>query len=397
MRHNAQRRSESLLHAEDVSLATNHGWPKPIDLGSLARTRPRPPQWIVQSWMPSGYATLLSGHGGTGKSAVALHLAACIALGLPWYGLTTYQRRVLFVSCEDRVDVLHWRLWHICNHLGACIDDLSGRLDVIDLVGHDAVMWSEDALRKGGRPSALDELQETMSATTADVLVIDGISDSFAGSEINRAHVRAYIAGMLSMIDPVRGAVLLIGHVDKATAIGGRTANGYSGSTAWNNSVRARWYLYPEPASPGGGLVLEQQKANLGPADQRIRLLWDKEAHLFTGALVTQEAATDQIAREQRERDSILAAMRAVMASGHYVPTATAGQRTSYHVLSARPEFDKVGMSPDKAGRRRFFDHIEVLRQLGEICEGTTTRADRHKTSVLLLPGVQTPSNTEKI
>jgi len=93
-------------------------WPEPIDLGALLATEPAKPRMLVNDWLPSGYATMIAGHGGAGKSSISLHLAAAIAQGRAWWGLSTSRRRVVYLSCEDRVDVIHWRLARICEREG---------------------------------------------------------------------------------------------------------------------------------------------------------------------------------------------------------------------------------------------------------------------------------------
>ena len=84
--------------------------------------------------------------------------------------------------------------------------------------------------------------------------------------------------------------MILIGHIPKQAAADERpTREGYSGPAGWHNSVRARWYLYPETAhgeengrqQRTGHLVLELQKSNLGRLDQALRFAWDDDAHLF--------------------------------------------------------------------------------------------------------------------
>lgn len=366
-------------------------WPAPLDLSALARTEPHAPQFVVDDWLPAGYATLLAGHGGAGKSAIALYLAVCIALGLPWMNIPTQRRRVLFVSCEDRVDVLHWRLSRICAHLDIDMAMLAEHLDVLDVVGRDAILWTPRAIDSGEPARAYRALREAMTATGAEVLMVDGISDAYGGGENVRAEVRAFIASLLALIDPKRGAVLLLGHVDKATANASASSNGYSGSTAWHNSVRARWYLYAETRHDGegtektGDLLLEQQKANHGEAGQGIRLHWDGDAHLFVGQQIGSDTALDRKARDRRERTSILDAMRAIKAANDYVPAAAMGSRTAFHVLAARPEFDTERMPSTTAGRKRFWRHIEALRAMGEIREGSITRTDRHRIITLEL------------
>ena len=262
-------------------------------------------------------------------------------------------------------------------------------------VGHDAILWTPRAI-DSGKPAKHQALREAMVSAGAEVLIVDGISDTYGGGENVRAEVRAFIAALLALIDPECGAVLLLGHVDKATANSGASSNGYSGSTAWHNSVRARWYLYPETRHDGeatertGDLLLEQQKSNHGEAGQTIRLHWDADAQLFIGQRVGEETALDRRARDRRERASILAAMHAVIDAGEYIPAATSGRRTAYHVLAARLEFEADRMPDTVAGRKRFWRHIETLRSRGEVRESSIRRDNRHKVAVLLPVDAQT-------
>src|SRR5262245_3827300 len=92
----ADRGAEYLdaLHAARSPLDDDDEW-TPIDLAALALREPQPPHFIVDGWLPAGYATLLAGHGGVGKSAIALMLAVSIALGRSFAGLAVERRRVL--------------------------------------------------------------------------------------------------------------------------------------------------------------------------------------------------------------------------------------------------------------------------------------------------------------
>jgi RecA-family ATPase len=99
---------------------------------------------LVPDRLPAGYATLLAGHGSVGKSGIALYLAVCMAAGRPFFGLGVAQRQVLYLSCEDREAVLHWRLTRICRHLGVDLATLAGSLDILDLVGTDSMLWERD-------------------------------------------------------------------------------------------------------------------------------------------------------------------------------------------------------------------------------------------------------------
>lgn len=336
--------------------------------------------------LPIGYATLLAGHGGAGKSGIALYMAACIASGRPFVGMPVQRRRVLYLSCEDREDVLHWRLSCICAHLDVDVASLRGWLEVLDLVGHDTILWRSDGRGSAGLTAAPGELAARMGEV--DVLIVDGINDTFGGNENARSDVKQYVNALLALIPADRGALILIGHVAKASSAGAGT-EGYSGSTAWHNAARARWYLRPETRADGaertGALLLELQKANHGDAVS-LRFKWDDAAHLFVGQPIEAASHFDRERQEATERAGILAAFKSCSetAPALVVPAAMTGPRTALHVLSARPELP-ISLRSGKASARRFWRHVEEMRQLLLIEESTYRRANRHIAVQLVL------------
>lgn len=353
-------------------------WPEPIDLRKLMATAPTPPRMIIDDWVPCGYATLLAGHGGAGKSSIALHLAVCIATGRPWWGLHCAMRRVLYLSGEDRADVLHWRLAHIADRERLEAADLSG-LHVVDLVGRESILYRRDPKRGPILTAAYGELERLMSETRAEVLIVDGAADTFGASENDRAEVKAFVNHLVRLVG-LDGAAIIVAHVNKPTAAASATAEGYSGSTQWHNAVRARWYLYPETEQsddgrePTGNLILALQKSNLGRDDQSMTFRWNQGARMFIA-----EATAKRIGRAERdeaEQRGIVRALRSVMETGDYCPAATMGRRTAYHVLSAAEGFPESLQG--KPNVRRFWRHIEALRRMRVIREGSITRKDRH-------------------
>lgn len=381
----ARRRLAELIEAP-IKTEPRSLWPAPVDLKKLSRVEPAPPNFIIPGWLPCGYATLFAGHGGVGKSGIALTLAVCLAMGLPFFGLDVGHKRVMYLSCEDREGVLHWRLSRICAYLGVKLEDLTGGLDVIDLVGHDTILFQPKP-NGSALTGPYHQLAGRMKAEEIEVLMIDGISDTYDGNENARAEVKAYVNSILALVPPNDGAAILVGHVSKPFG-GNKTPEGYSGSTAWHNSVRARWYLYPEQkrandegqAERTGSLLLELQKSNLGPTDGCLKFSWDDDAGLFIGQVEQGPSHFDRNAEKRDEMDGIIAALVACTCP---VPAAASGQRTAYHVLSVQPTFPG-SLHGTAAGRRRFWKLVEELRAMGLIAEEFITREDRHKTRVIV-------------
>lgn len=360
-------------------------WPAPIDLASIMSRDPAPPRMILDG-VPVGYATLVAGHGGSGKSSIVLHLACCIATGRDWFGLHVEQRRrVLYLSAEDRVGVLHWRLARIAAVEGFVPADLDG-LRVMDLVGHDSILFRRTSVTRAGVTAAYGVLERLIAETRAEVLVVDGVSDTFGANENDRADVKQFVNSLVRLVGD-HGAVILIHHVAKAAAIDSSTSEGYSGSTGWHNTVRARWYLYPETErsearkNPTGALVLSLQKSNLGRSDLSLRLRWDDDAHLFV--CEGSGSRFDTSIRDETERAGIVRAMHEVAARGDYVPAAAQGPRTALHVLSASPVFPEA--LKKRAAKARFWRHIEELRRIRTVREGSYRHSNRHVIATLQL------------
>lgn len=366
-------------------------WPAPLDLAALAEHEPVAPRFIVPDWLPCGYATLMSGHGGVGKSAIALHLAVCMALGGSWAGLACEPRRVLYLSCEDRAGVLHWRLERICRLLEVGLASLVERLDIVELVGHDAILWERDPKSGNCYTPAYGRLQERVLGSGAEVIVVDGISDTYGGNENVRSEVKRYVNSLVALAPADTGAVLLIGHVAKPQATDSQSGEGYSGSTAWHNSVRSRWYLYDEKqqgddggrAQKTGALNLELQKSNLGRTDQSIKWRWDDGAHLFVPEAAP--TAFDRKHQDRAEQAALRHALKSCMDAGHPVPAAMTGQRTTYLVLSQRAEFPDSLKGATAHKKQRFRRHFEVLRQMRHIEESSYRRANGHRTASFVL------------
>lgn len=88
----------------------------PISLGQMEEPGPRTE--LVERLIPEGYATVLFGDGGMGKSYLALGLAMCVATGQPFVGLTVRSCGVLYLDWELNADEFHRRGISVARGLG---------------------------------------------------------------------------------------------------------------------------------------------------------------------------------------------------------------------------------------------------------------------------------------
>jgi len=353
--------------------------PQPLDLRALAETDPQPPRFIVEGWLPQGQVTLFAGHGGSGKSLIALTVAVCIAAGRAFFGLRCERRRVLFLSYEDAAEVLHWRLHRICAMLGVDLASLAGWLIVYDATDHGEPLYVETRDGHGTTP-AFDWLREQIAATGAQVAVIDGTADAFAGNENARAQVRGFAQALRRAL-PRDGAALLLHHVDANSAHSG-SSKGYSGSTAWHNSCRARWYLRPadegDDADPSR-VALELRKSNHGKPGATLALRFSEAAHCFVPECEPITSPLDRALREADEKEAVLEVIRRAERAGDPIPAATRGERSAHAVAEAR------GLPTalcGKRGRTRFYALVEALRAAGAVRVDSILRPNRHYAEV---------------
>jgi len=261
---------ESLFASEAPPIAPREIEPLVcIDPTTWAGRSPRPREWVVDGWMPKGEVTLLYGDGGVGKSLLAMQLATCLATKRPWLGQTTRPSRVVGFFCEDSEDELLRRQTDINRALEVEFADLSGlRLICRKHFDNTFVLWDRQTGEIKLRP-VWHQLVAAAKAFGADVVIVDTIADVYAGSEIDRAQVSAFVKSCLGrMAMEISGSVLALGH---PSVSGKQSGEGTSGSTAWNNAVRSRLYLkHPKGSDRGNTRVLEGRKANYGPKGSEL-------------------------------------------------------------------------------------------------------------------------------
>jgi hypothetical protein len=129
------------------------------------------PSWLVDGLLPTRSVTMLYGPPKSGKSFVAIDLAACVATGRPWMGQPTKQGTVLYVVGEGASGVIlrqeAWSMYH----------------GVSDL---DNIVWYPAAVNLFAADSGL-ALADPAADIAADLVVIDTLARCAVGAEESSA------------------------------------------------------------------------------------------------------------------------------------------------------------------------------------------------------------------
>jgi len=310
----------------------------PVDVaGVLTRPSP-PPRFVWDGYCPRGVVTLLGAHGGTGKSTIALMLAAAVATGRELFGIATDAAPVVFASFEDGAHIVRHRLAHICQCWGINPGELAG-LRIVDGTANPE-LFASDGRGPGDVTPAYSELLALVQQTGAGLVIVDNASDAYGGDEIQRRQVRAFMRALAVIAREGDAAVLLLAHVDKGTSRKERSdTEGYSGSTAWHNSARSRIFM----SRDDGVLTLAHQKSNLAKLRETLALQWPE------GGLPEAVQALSPMVQGISDRVDTKALLRLIAEfseRGEHVTTATTSRTHAAKLLAGESTYPK-GRKPD--------------------------------------------------
>ena len=341
-----------------------------VPFADLANTEPAPPAFVWEGLIPAGHVTLLSAHGGTGKSMIALMLAVSVALGLPLFGIPTRRGNAAFYSGEDGAGLLRYRLRQVCRALGVSVDDLAGRLFILDATDDDPTLFTEVTAagrREGVTTGTYAGLRVFVAEHAVSLVVVDNASDAFDASEIDRARVRGFMRALARIARERDAGVLLLAHVDKGTSRGERDdSEGYSGSTAWHNSARSRLFMNCDKQ---GGLLLRHQKCNVGKLREPMRLVWPE------GGIPQADEAFGPMVQGIADRGQTKALLKLIVEfteRGEFIGTATTSRTHAAKLLHRERTYPKL-----KDGE--VFDLLRQAERAGHLDRVLFKGSDRHQ------------------
>jgi RecA-family ATPase len=282
---------------EDVERARAAEEPLPtIRLADLEGVEIPPRQWVVKGWLPANAVTLIAGGGGVGKSLMTQQLLTAISLGLNWLGMETVAAvPTLFVNCEDEMDEIARRNVDIAEALGFKV----GALKDAHVLSRAGALGNELGTFDGDRKFVLSAFfhQITRAAKEAGCKVVglDNIAHLFTGNENVRSEVTQFVNACNRLAMEIGGAVVLLGHPAKIED------SQYSGSTAWENSVRSRLFLQRPKVEQGQDCdpnerILTRGKSNYAAKDEAVQMVWHRGAFVERSMVPEVESTAYEVA-----------------------------------------------------------------------------------------------------
>jgi archaellum biogenesis ATPase FlaH len=349
---------------------------------------------VVESIIPEGEVTLLAGHGGTGKSYIALKIAVHVAMGLALGPLATTRTRVAYFSAEDDSPELLRRLARICKSIGIEQSALEGWLYLLDVSEQDPTLFASDRSGYGGTPG-LAALASFDIKEDVGLVVIDNASDTFTGEENSRAQVRSFMRSLRTQLARPNRAVLLLAHIAKAAAqsrqqYGASLSDDYSGSTAWHNSARSRLSLEPDAS----GVILKHLKANRSSKAEPLRFDWQGGVPVLDGGAFSESMRAFAIATEESrdaaDREWLFEVMRDFEERDELVTTAVRSGFSLFNTIKGERKIPK-GFNSDRCNRA-----ARELHRLKRIHKTSTMRGGKVREVYVTVPG-ESPSAAKSV
>jgi RecA-family ATPase len=309
------RRERWTESAKEPSPATPERHAGPLDWAALNGKTPPERKYAIPLWIAMNTTTLLAGAGGVGKTLLAQILSSAIATGKRYISANDGPMNVLMVACEDDDDELWRRQCAISSYLGLQLKDFAEHFTLVSRVGLDNTIMSTEFGRVIWTPFA-GELKEQIHDLKARLVFLDNAAQ-LTTDEINRHNVTTF-CNFLRGLGPPAGldtAVVLLAHPSRGN-------KEFSGSTAWENCVRARMYLgnnlpdapADDEAEPNSDIrFLCRRKVNYGPKDF-LRFIYRN------GVLVPDEPAPESASSEywraERARRVVLESLPKLISLG---------------------------------------------------------------------------------
>ena len=222
-----------------------------------ADINPEPIQWIWDGWLAKGKLHILAGSPGTGKTSLALSLAAILSTGGVWpSGEKSNALKTIIWSGEDSIEDT------LIPRLIACGADLKN----IEFVG--GVYTRNNKMRTFDPAVDMPLLRRAIEhAGDIGLVIIDSIVSAIASDTHKNGEVRRGLQPIVDIADQFKCAVIGISHLSKGTT-GRDPVERINGSIAFGAVARIVLMALKTSSSQKSELsdrLIVRAKSNLGP------------------------------------------------------------------------------------------------------------------------------------
>jgi RecA-family ATPase len=134
-----------------------------LTVEDLINNPPSPIKWLVESLFPVGSLNIVGGDGGVGKSWFTMHLALCVATGLPFLNhFETKKGKVTLIDEEDNLSLITDRI----NRL-ICYMNIKSNSFPLELIENKEIKLDDDI--------SYNKLKRTIDLQEPDLLIIDSL------------------------------------------------------------------------------------------------------------------------------------------------------------------------------------------------------------------------------
>jgi RecA-family ATPase len=226
-----------------------------VELIDATSIKPEAHRWLWPGWLARGKLHVLAGAPGTGKTTIALHIAACVSAGRPLPSGSRPDRGnvIIWSGEDDPADTLAPRL------LAASAD-----MTHIKFVGE----VSENGERYPFDPARDVDKLKAAAAKVENVvlLIIDPLVSAVSGDSHKNAEVRRGLAPLVELAAKLGAALIGITHYSKGTT-GRDPLERVTGSIAFGALARIVFGTVRQEAEEGESrkMMFARAKSNIGP------------------------------------------------------------------------------------------------------------------------------------
>lgn len=334
-----------------------------VSLRQASKIEMEPISWLWSGWLAAGKLHMLGGVPGTGKTTIALAVAATVSRGGYWPDGTPFKatgNTIIWSGEDDAADTLVPRLVA----MGANLDRIHVVSGITDPDGQRPFDPAVDMAALIAKAREVGDVR---------LLIVDPVVSSIGGDSHKNAEVRRGLAPLVTFGEELRAAVVGVTHFSKGTQ-GRDPLDRITGSLAFGAAPRLVFAASKKVGEDGAeeGRVLVRVKSNIGPdggavaysleqaelpqgiATSRVR--WGGAIQGSAREILADAQQTDDEADEESALGEAMDCLREILSDGqqHEASEVTSEAKSAGHAeRTIRRAREELGIRPERDGKNR--------------------------------------------